>query len=66
MKTDQELDEAAAKSDGDFYYAMLFEDLVALEGSISSSESERPYRFETVGKCVEKFIEEMENEGLSE
>lgn len=40
--------------------------LVALEGSVSSSESERPYRFEKVSEHIEAFIKSMEEEGLAE
>lgn len=40
--------------------------LAAIDGSASSGESERPYRFEVVGKAVEKFITDFENDGLNE
>lgn len=40
--------------------------LVALEGSVSGGESERPYRFERVSERIEAFIKDMDNDGLSE
>lgn len=38
--------------------------LVALEGSASSGESERPYRFETIAEHIETFVKGFEDEGL--
>ena len=40
--------------------------LAAIDGSVSTAETERPYRFEVVGAAVEKFIKEFEDEGLHE
>lgn len=38
--------------------------LVAIDGAVSSGETERPYRFEVVGAAVEKFIKDFEDNGL--
>lgn len=40
--------------------------LAALEGSVSSGETDRPYRFERVGERIEAFIKSMDEDGLSE
>lgn len=40
--------------------------LAALEGSASSVESERPYRFEQIRDRVEAFIRAFEDDGLEE
>lgn len=40
--------------------------LAALEGSVSSGESERPYRFEQIEKRVEDFITAFEDDGMHE
>lgn len=40
--------------------------LVAIDGSVSSGDTERPYRFEIVSEPIENFIREFENNGLHE
>jgi hypothetical protein len=40
--------------------------LAALDGAVSTGETERPYRFEIVGAAIEKFIREFEDAGLHE
>lgn len=40
--------------------------LAAIDGAVSTSEDERPYRYEVVETAVEKFIKEFEAEGLHE
>lgn len=40
--------------------------LAALEGSASSGESERPYKFEIIEQRVEAFIQAFEDDALQE
>lgn len=40
--------------------------LAAIDGSVSTGEAERPYRFEVVGAAIEKFITEFEDNGFHE
>lgn len=40
--------------------------MAALDGAISTEESERPYRFEKTSKWIEDFILEFEANGLHE
>jgi hypothetical protein len=40
--------------------------LAAIDGSASSGETERPYRFERVKEVVEVFISDFEDAGLHE
>ncbi len=40
--------------------------LAAIDGAVSTAETERPYRFEKVGAAVELFITEFENAGFHE
>lgn len=40
--------------------------LAAIDGSVSTGETERPYRFEKVGAAIEKFIRDFEDEGFHE
>ena len=40
--------------------------LAAIDGAVSTGETERPYRFEKVSAAIEKFISEFEAEGFDE
>lgn len=40
--------------------------LIAIEGAVSSGESERPYRFEVLRERIEDFIKKFEEDGLEE
>ena len=40
--------------------------LAAIDGTVSTAEAERPYRFEVVEAVIEKFIKDFEAEGLHE
>ncbi len=40
--------------------------LAAIDGAVSTGETERPYRFEVVGAAIEKFIRDFEDAGLHE
>jgi hypothetical protein len=40
--------------------------MAALDGAISTAETERPYRFEKVEAMIEGFIQEFEDAGYDE
>lgn len=40
--------------------------LAAIDGAVSTGETERPYRFERVDAAIEKFIKEFESDGFHE
>lgn len=40
--------------------------MTAMAGSVSSGESERPYRFERIGDRIESFIKDFEADGFHE
>ena len=40
--------------------------MAAIDGACSTGETERPYRYEVVGKFIEQFIKEFEDRGFDE